>query len=73
MTLRRKSTKLGSPTFMAAIICTVGLHAAAPGAYAEEMAATEAKGDFTPEADHTANRPPATFFTINQVLAELDR
>src|SRR6185436_15475038 len=73
MTLRRKSTKLGSPTFIAAIVFAVGLHAAAPGAYAEEMAATEANGDFIPEADGTTNRPPATFFTINQVLAKLDR
>ena len=73
MTLRRQSTKLGSSTFMAAIVFAVGLHAAAPGAYAEETAATEAKSDFIPDADRTANRPPATFFTINQVLAKLDR
>ena len=73
MTLRRPSTKLGAPAFMAAIIFTVGLHAATPGAYAEEMVATEAKGDFIPGADRIANRPPATFFTINQVLAKLDR
>ena len=73
MTLGRQSTKLGSSTFMAAIVFAVGLHAAAPGAYAEEMAATEARGDFIPGTESIANRPPATFFTINQVLAKLDR
>ena len=73
MNPRRRSAKLGSSTFMAATVFAVGLHAAAPGAYAEETAATEAKSDFIPGADGTTNRPPATFFTINQVLAKLDR
>ena len=61
MTLRRKSTKLGSPTFMAAVILTVGLHAVAPGAYAEEMVATEAKGDFIPGADPSRTAPRLHF------------
>jgi predicted transglutaminase-like cysteine proteinase len=73
MTQRRQSTKPGSSAFMATMVFAVGLHAAAPSAYAEETAATEAKGDFIPGADGTTNRPPATFFTINQVLAKLDR
>ena len=67
---RRRSTKPGSSAFIAAIVFAVGLHAAAPGAHAEELAANEA---FVPGANRTANRPPATFFTINQVLAKLDR
>jgi len=71
MTLRRQSTKLGSSTFMAAIVFAVGLHAAAPGAYAEEPADAEASSD--PGPDRSSIRPPATFFTINQVLAKLDR
>ena len=73
MTLRRQLAKLGSSTFMAATVFAVGLYAAAPGAYAAETAATEAKGDFIPGADGTTNRLPATFFSINQVLAKLDR
>jgi len=72
MKLRRLLAKLGSSTFMAATIFAVG-HAAAPGAYAAETAATEAKGDFIPGVDGTTNRLSATFFTINQVLAKLDR
>ena len=73
MNPRRRSKKLGSSTFIAAIVFAVGLHAAAPGACAEETAAVEVESDFIPNANHTANRPPATFFTINQVLAKLDR
>ena len=73
MLLRRQLAKHGSSTFMAATVFAVGLYAAAPGAYAAETAATEAKGDFIPGVNSATNRLPATFFTINQVLAELDR
>ena len=42
MTLRRKIAETWLVCIcMAAIVFSVGLHAAAPGAYAEEMAATE--------------------------------
>ena len=73
MILRQQFAKLGSSTFMAAIVFAVGLNAAAPGAYAAETAATEARGNFIPGADSTTNRLSATFFSINQVLANLDR
>ena len=47
--------------------------AGAPGAYAGETVATESSGDFIPGSDRASTRPPATFFTINAVLAKLDR
>ena len=73
MTLRRQLTKLSSSTFKAAIVLAVGLYAAAPGAYAQEPLNRGVDGDFVSSPDRTANRPPATFFTIVEVLAKLDR
>jgi predicted transglutaminase-like cysteine proteinase len=73
MTPRQKSPKLGSATFIGAIALSMGLFAATPGAYADDAVVTEASGDFIPGADRTSARPPATFFTINAVLAKLDR
>ena len=73
MILRRQLAKLGSSTFKAAIVLAVGLYAAAPGAYAQEPLNRGVNGDFVSSPDRTANRPPATFFTIDEVLAKLDR
>src|SRR6476620_8028709 len=73
MTLRRQLTKLGSSTFKTAIVLAVGLYATAPGAYAQEPLNRGADGDLVSSPDRTANRPPATFFTIVEVLAKLDR
>jgi predicted transglutaminase-like cysteine proteinase len=73
MTPRGKTPKLGASVFAAAIAFSIGLFAAAPPAYADETVATEPRGDFIPGADRASTRPPATFFTINAVLAKLDR
>ena len=73
MTLRRQLTKLGSSTFKAAIVLAVGLYATASGAYAQEPRNRGADGDLVSSPDRTANRPPATFFTILEVLVKLDR
>ena len=73
MTPRGKMPKLGSSAFAAAIAFSIGLCAGTPGAYADGTVATEASGDFIPGSDRIVNRPPATFFTINEVLAKLDR
>jgi predicted transglutaminase-like cysteine proteinase len=73
MTPRGKTPKLGASVFAAAIAFSIGFCAGAPGAYADEMVATEPSGDFIPGSDRASTRPPATFFTINAVLAKLDR
>ena len=73
MTLRRQLAKLSSSTFKAAVVLAVGLYAAALGAYAQEPRNREVDGNFIPSPDRIANRPPATFFTIDEVLAKLDR
>jgi predicted transglutaminase-like cysteine proteinase len=74
MTPRRESRELGSATLAAAIALSISFCAAAPGAFAaEESAPSEARGDFSPGADRNSTRPPATFFTINAVLAKLER
>ena len=73
MTPRGKTPKLGSSVFAAAIAFSIGLCAGVPGAYADETVATEPSGDFIPGSDRASTRPPATFFTINAVLAKLDR
>ena len=73
MTPRVKMPKLGSSVFAAAIAFSIGLCAGTPGAYAGETVVTESSGDFIPGSDRASTRPPATFFTINEVLAKLDR
>lgn len=40
---------------------------------ADDAAAADAGSEFAPGSDHGASRPPATFFSINAVLAKLDR
>jgi predicted transglutaminase-like cysteine proteinase len=73
MTPRGKTPKLGASVFAAAIAFSIGFCAGAPGAHADETVATEPSGDFIPGSDRASTRPPATFFTINAVLAKLDR
>ncbi|MGH6752000.1 MAG: transglutaminase-like cysteine peptidase, partial [Bradyrhizobium sp.] len=73
MTPRGKTPRLGASVFAAAIAFSIGLCAGAPGAYADETVAAEPSGDFIPGSDRASTRPPATFFTINAVLAKLDR
>ena len=73
MTPRVKMPKLGSSVFAAAIAFSIGLCAGTPGAYADETVVTESSGGSIPGSDRASTRPPATFFTINAVLAKLDR
>ena len=72
MTPRVKMPKLGWSVFAAAIAFSIGLCAGTP-AYADETVVTEFGSGFIPGSDRTLTRPPATFFTINEVLAKLDR
>jgi predicted transglutaminase-like cysteine proteinase len=70
----RKWPRLALAPLIAATAFSVGISAAAPVAIAADEGATlEANGDLVPGADREAMRPPATFFTINEVLAKLDR
>ncbi len=74
MTLRRKLLRLGSPARVAvfAILILIGVWALSPSAFADDpKAVSEAPGNSQPI--RTSAQPPAKFFTINGVLAKLDR
>src|SRR5947199_8468686 len=74
MTLRQKLLRLGSPARVAvfAILILIGVWALPPTAYADDpKAVSEAPGNSQPI--RTSTQPPAKFFTINGVLAKLDR
>ena len=74
MTLRQKLLRLGSPARVAvfAILILIGVWALSPNAYADDpKAVSEAPGNSQPI--RTSAQPPAKFFTINGVLAKLDR
>ena len=51
MKSRGKTPKFGASVFAAAIAVSIGVCAGAPGAYADEMVAVEAGGDFIPGSD----------------------
>jgi len=74
MTLRQKLLRLGSPARVAvfAILILIGVWALSPSAFADDpKAVSEAPGNSQPI--RTSAQPPAKFFTINGVLAKLDR
>src|SRR4051812_35993844 len=73
MTPRGKTPKLGASVFAAAIACSIGVSTVATGAYADDEITAVQASDFSPGSDRASIRPPATFFTINAVLAKLDR
>jgi predicted transglutaminase-like cysteine proteinase len=70
----RKWPKLALATVIAATAFSVGIGAAAPVAIAADGSINlDSNSDLIPSSDREAMRPPATFFTINEVLAKLDR
>jgi predicted transglutaminase-like cysteine proteinase len=72
MTLRQKLLKLGSPARVAVFAVSICVCALSPVAYAENPKTVPvALRDSLPI--QTSAAPPATFFTINAVLAKLDR
>jgi len=72
MTRRQKFLKLGSPAYVAVLAVSICAGALSPRAYADEpKAVPEAARDAPPI--QTSAQPPAKFFTINGVLAKLDR
>ncbi|MCC8938636.1 transglutaminase-like cysteine peptidase [Bradyrhizobium sp. Arg68] len=64
-----KSRTFASLAVVAMAALPIALCTAPPALAAE----TSLLGELAPAADAAANRPPATFFTINDVLAKLDR
>ncbi|WFU30166.1 transglutaminase-like cysteine peptidase [Bradyrhizobium brasilense] len=68
-----KSLKFASSAVMAAAALTIGLCAAPAAFAADELSLGKPAGELAPAADAASNRPPATFFTIADVLAKLDQ
>jgi predicted transglutaminase-like cysteine proteinase len=71
--VRMKSLKLVPSAVIAAATLSISL-CAAPGVFADDgRSPGETSNEAAPGTDATAVRPPAIFFTINDVLAKLDR
>jgi predicted transglutaminase-like cysteine proteinase len=73
MTPRFKLRKPGSFAFIAGLILSISVFAASASFAADDTVVAEASVDFVPGSDRGSSRPPATFFSINAVLAKLDR
>jgi predicted transglutaminase-like cysteine proteinase len=56
----------------AGLILSLGVCAASGALAAEDAAIADAGSELAPGADRASVRPPATFFSINAVLAKLD-
>ncbi|MCA6122755.1 transglutaminase-like cysteine peptidase [Bradyrhizobium sp. WSM 1704] len=67
------SLKFASSAVAAAAALSIALCAAPPAFATDNTALGETSGELAPASDAAAHRPPATFFTINDVLAKLDR
>jgi predicted transglutaminase-like cysteine proteinase len=73
MTPRLKLRQLRSFASIAGLILCISICATSASFAADDTAVADASADFMPGSDQASNRPPATFFTINAVLAKLDR
>jgi predicted transglutaminase-like cysteine proteinase len=73
MTLRLKLRKLGSFASIAGFVLSTGILTASASFAADATVVAAASVDFIPGSNAGSMRPPATFFTINAVLAKLDR
>jgi predicted transglutaminase-like cysteine proteinase len=73
MTLRLKLRKLGSFASIAGIVLSTSILTASACFAADATVVAAASADFVPGSDRGSMRPPATFFSINAVLAKLDR
>src|SRR5229473_7230836 len=73
MTPRLKLRKLGSFASIAGLVLSTSVFAISASFAADDTAVADASADFTPGSERASNRPPATFFSINAVLAKLDR
>jgi predicted transglutaminase-like cysteine proteinase len=70
---RLKLRQLRSVASFAGLILCTGICATSASFAAEHKAVAGASANFVPGSDRASNRPPATFFSINGVLAKLDR
>src|SRR6266436_7541791 len=70
---RLKLRQLRSFASIAGLILCTSICAASPSFAADNTAVANASADLMPGSDRASNRPPATFFSINAVLAKLDR
>src|SRR5258706_13493780 len=70
---RLKLRQLRSFASFAGLILCTSICATTASFAADDAAVAEASADFMPGSERTSNRPPATFFSINEVLAKLDR
>ncbi|MBP2427659.1 transglutaminase-like cysteine peptidase [Bradyrhizobium elkanii] len=68
-----KSLKFASSAVLAAAALTIGLCATPAAFAADELSVGKPAGELARAVDAASNRPPATFFTIADVLAKLDR
>lgn len=68
-----KSLKFASSAVMAAAAFSISLFGTPSAFAADELSLGTPAGEVAPASDAAANRPPATFFTIADVLAKLDR
>lgn len=73
MTPRLELRVLRSFAFLAGLAVSFIACSASGTFAAEEMVVADAAADFIPGSDRHSIRPPATFFSINAVLAKLDR
>jgi predicted transglutaminase-like cysteine proteinase len=67
-----KLRKPGSPALVTALILSIGAYSISTAARAADDVSLESS-EFMPGADAGPTRPPATFFSINAVLAKIDR
>ncbi|QWG16189.1 transglutaminase-like cysteine peptidase [Bradyrhizobium sediminis] len=73
MTPRLELRVLRSFAFVAGLTVSIIACATSGSFAAEEVVVAETAADFSPGADRTSMRPPATFFSINAVLAKHDQ
>jgi predicted transglutaminase-like cysteine proteinase len=70
---RLKLRQLRAFASIAGLVLSTSICAISPSSAADDTVAAEDSADFIPGSDRASSRPPATFFTINAVLAKLDR
>lgn len=73
MTPRLELRKPGSLLLIAGLVLSFSVCATSDGTAADDASAVEALAEVMPGADSALPPPPAKFFTINAVLAKLDR
>src|SRR5947207_8694448 len=69
---RLKLRQIRSFASIAGLILCTSICAASASFAADNTAVADVSADFMPGSDRASNRPPATFFSINAVLATLD-